>query len=35
MSDRGVVNEEKNLSGPKETSENEQKLTQDSEMYYK
>lgn len=35
MSDRWVVNEEKNLSGPKETSENEQKLTQDSEMYYK
>lgn len=35
MSDRWVVNEEKNLSGPKETSENEKKLTQDSEMYYK
>lgn len=35
MSDRWVVNEEKNVSGPKETSENEQKLTQDSEMYCK
>lgn len=35
MSDRWVVNEEKNLSGPKETRENEQKPTQDSEMYCK
>ena len=35
MSDRRVANEEKNLSGPKETRENEQKPTQDSEMYCK